>query len=121
MTPAEPTRELELRETFDTVAEHHERARPTDPDDLPDVGEIRHDDAGGIRATGLFDVEDLGYLRVIGCTAETYIDVLQTYSGHVAMSEEHWHRPFAGVRRLGGDRVIRKDHLFCLHVGRRAG
>lgn len=90
-------------------------------DELPDVGDIRHDDAVAIRATGLFDVEDRGYLRVIEYTAESYIDVLNTYSGHIAMPEDHKQTLFAGVRRLIGDGMVGKHHLFCLHVGRKVG
>jgi SAM-dependent methyltransferase len=90
-------------------------------DEFPDVDDIRHDDAVGIRATGLFDVEDRGYLRVIEYTAETYIDVLNTYSGHIAMPEEQRQTLFEGVRGLVGDGTIRKHHLFCLHLARRIG
>jgi SAM-dependent methyltransferase len=89
-------------------------------DDFPDVGDIRHDDAVRLRATGLFDVEDRGYLRVIEYDAESYIDVLNTYSGHIAMTDDERQTIFDAVRRLAGSRTIRKHHLFCLHLARKA-
>jgi SAM-dependent methyltransferase len=90
-------------------------------DDLPDVDDIRHDDAIALRATGLFDVEDRGYVRVIEYDAESYIDVLSTYSGHIAMTDDERTIIFDAVRRLAGGRRIGKHHLFCLHLARRIG
>jgi SAM-dependent methyltransferase len=91
-------------------------------DELPDVGDIRHDDAIGLRATGLFDVEDLGWVRVLEYDAESYIDVLGTYSGHIAMTDDERATIYDGVRRLSPPgRVIRKHHLFCLHLARKIG
>jgi SAM-dependent methyltransferase len=91
-------------------------------DDFPDVDDIRHDDAVALQATGLFDVEDHGWLRVIDYDAESYIDVLGTYSGHIAMTDEQRATIFGAVRELAPPgRTIRKHHLFCLHVARRIG
>jgi SAM-dependent methyltransferase len=87
--------------------------------DLPDVADIRHVDALALRETGLFDVEDRGYVRVIEYDADSYIDVLSTYSGHIAMSDDERWTIFDGVRRLAGARTIRKHHLFCLHLARK--
>jgi hypothetical protein len=58
-----------------------------------------------------------------GAAVDTYIDVLNTYSGHIAM--EQWQRDklYAEVRRLIAQRPeaqIRKHHLSILHVCRRA-
>ena len=90
-------------------------------DEFPGPDDIRHDDAVALRATGLFDVSDRGYLRVIEYDADSYIDVLRTYSGHIAMTDEQQRILFDGVRRFAGDRLIRKHHLFCLHLARRVG
>jgi SAM-dependent methyltransferase len=90
-------------------------------DDLPDVGDIRHDDAIALRATGLFDVEDRSYLRVIEYDAETYIEVLKTYSGHIVMTDEQRVTLFDAVREIVGDRTISKHHLFCLHLAKKIG
>lgn len=86
---------------------------------LPTVDDIRHDDAVAIRATGLFDVADHLHLRVIEYDAESYIDVLGTYSGHLAMSDDDRQVIFDAVREIAGDRLIRKHHLFCLHLARK--
>lgn len=85
-------------------------------DEFPDVDGIRHDDAVALRATGLFDVSDRGWVRVIEYDAESYIDVLRTYSGHISMSDDERRTIFDAVRRLAGRGVIRKHHLFCLHL-----
>ena len=58
-------------------------------------------------------------MRVIEYDAESYIDVLRTYSGHIAMTDEERETIFDGVRRLTGSRLIRKHHLFCLHIARK--
>lgn len=90
-------------------------------DELPDVDDIRHDDAVALRATGLFNVEDRSYLRTITYDAESYIDVLQTYSGHIAMTDDERQTIFDAVRRLAVDGPITKHHLFCLHLARKVG
>jgi SAM-dependent methyltransferase len=87
--------------------------------DLADVGDIRHSDADALRATGLFEVEDRGYVRTIDYDASAYIDLLNTYSGHITMSDDERSTIFDAVRRLAGDRTIRKHHLFCLHLARK--
>lgn len=88
-------------------------------DELPDVDDIRHDDAVSIRDSGRFAVEDRSWVQTIHYDAEAYIDVLRTYSGHIAMSEEHRRTLFAEVRRLIGTGTVTKHHLFCLHLGRK--
>lgn len=88
-------------------------------DHLPGPDEIRHTDAEALRASGLFDVEDRGYMRVVEYDAASYIDVLRTYSGHIAMTDEERETVFDGVRQLAGLRLIRKHHLFCLHIARK--
>lgn len=97
------------------------RAIGQEADELPAVEDIRHDDAVALRATGLFDVRDLGYLRIVEYDADSYIDVLGTYSGHIAMTDAQRRTIFDAVHRLTGDRTIRKHHLFCLHLATRIG
>lgn len=87
--------------------------------ELPAPEDIRHDDAVAIRSTGLFEVEDHGWVVPIEYTADSYIEVLGTYSGHIAMSDADRGVIFDAVRRLAGDRIIVKHHLFCLHLARR--
>lgn len=88
-------------------------------DDFPAPEDIRHDDAVALRATGLFEVADHGYLRIVEYDADTYVEVLGTYSGHIAMAPAARQTIFDAVHRLAGDRMIRKHYLFCLHVGTR--
>ena len=55
-------------------------------------------------------------------TADTYIDVLNTYSGHIAWEQSKRDKLYAEVRRLIGQRAngrIRKHYLSILHVCRR--
>jgi hypothetical protein len=52
-------------------------------------------------------------------TAEQYIDVLNTYSGHIAMTPAEREVIFTGVRELmasRGNRPIHKRYLGILHV-----
>jgi SAM-dependent methyltransferase len=54
-------------------------------------------------------------------TAEEYIRLLNTYSGHIAMSADQRAYLFAEIRRRVGDRsppLVRKHYLNVLHVSR---
>lgn len=104
---------VEIQRTYDAIGHG--------VDELPGPDDIRHDDAVRLRATGLFDVEDRAWLRVVEYDASSYIDLLRTFSGHIVMTPEEQETIFAAVRRLAGDRVIRKHHLFCLHLATRVG
>ena len=85
-------------------------------DEFPAPEDIRHDDAIAIRATGLFDVEDHEWVVPVVYTAESYVDVLRTYSGHITMMESARTTIFDAVRRLAGDGTITKHYLYCLHL-----
>jgi hypothetical protein len=54
-------------------------------------------------------------------TAEEYIALLKTFSGHIAMAEWQRERLFGETRRLLGDRKIRRGRGSVLHVARRRG
>jgi 2-polyprenyl-3-methyl-5-hydroxy-6-metoxy-1,4-benzoquinol methylase len=177
---------VELRETFDTVAEQYERARPQYPGErILEIGcgtgqltralvargrdvtcvesaahlaSVARRTAPGARIVvsrfedwepdGLYDavccatawhwldpgaatrkVHGLlrpgGVLALIGTLdydAESYIDGLGTYSGHIAMTDDERATIFDGVRRLAPPgRTIRKHHLFCLHLATKVG
>jgi SAM-dependent methyltransferase len=88
--------------------------------DFPGPDDVSHGYVRSLEESALFEMQHRGYLRVIEYTAEGYIDVLKTFSGHIAMPEEHRRALFAEVHRLAGDGLIRKHMLFCLHQGRRA-
>ena len=87
-------------------------------DEFPAPEEIRHDDAIAIRATGLFDVEDHAWVVPVEYTADSYVDVLGTYSGHITMTAHARTTIFDAVHRLAGDGTITKHYLYCLHLAR---
>jgi len=137
VAPAKAHRLLRTGGTLAVIGTHHVIPHDADPffirmqeayraigegvDEFPGPEDIRHDDAVALRATGLFDVRDLAYLRVIEYDADSYIDVLNTYSGHIAMTDDERATIFDGVRRFAGDEKIRKHHLFCLHLATKIG
>lgn len=106
----------EIQRCYEALGEPALQWPPPPPDQAPD----RRED---IERSGLFEV--VGIKRsvwAVDYTADTYIDVLNTYSGHIAM--EQWQRDklYAEVRRLIAQRPkaqIRKHHLSILHVCRR--
>jgi SAM-dependent methyltransferase len=85
------------------------------PDEVPDL----HSE---IEASRLFgEVKVRRYVWTVDYSAEQYIDVLNSYSGHIAMTPTRRERIFAGVRELMADRAdrpIRKHYLSILHVAK---
>jgi SAM-dependent methyltransferase len=106
----------EIQRCYEAIGEPHLEWPPARPEQEPDRREE-------IERSGLFKV--LGVKRLVWTvdyTADTYIDVLNTYSNHIAW--EQWKRDklCAEVRRLTAQRPeaqIRKHHLSILHVCRR--
>ncbi|HEY3181443.1 MAG TPA: class I SAM-dependent methyltransferase, partial [Gaiellaceae bacterium] len=85
---------------------------------------LRPDDAGDLRdefvASGRFEAPAVRrYLYEVEYTADAYIDVLNTYSGHIAMPPSTREQLYEDIRRLIGERTIRKSYLAVLHVARR--
>jgi SAM-dependent methyltransferase len=106
----------EIQKCYEAIGEPHLEWPPPRPEQEPDRREE-------IERSGLFKV--VGVKRCVWTVdygADTYIDVLNTYSGHIAF--EQWKRDqlYAEVRRLIAqrpERRIRKHHLSILHVCRR--
>ncbi len=106
----------EIQRCCEAIGEPRLEWPPPRPEQMPDRREE-------IERSGLFEV--VGVKRSmwsVDYSADTYIDVLNTYSGHIAW--EQWKRDklYAEVRRLIGQRPegrIRKHHLSILHVCRR--
>ena len=107
----------EIQEVYDAIGESHPGEWPPPPPaEVPD-------EAGEIEASGLFaDVKVRRYVWETSYSAEEYIALLNTFSGHIAMDEakrEHFYREIR--RRIGHrptQRVLRHWRAI-LHVARR--
>jgi SAM-dependent methyltransferase len=91
---------------------------------FPRPGELA-DDRAAIEASGLFEVtavRQYDWERVY--PAEEYIELLSTFSGHLAMAEWKRRRLFGEIRRrlaLRRDHSVRRHWGAVLHVARRLG
>jgi ubiquinone/menaquinone biosynthesis C-methylase UbiE len=73
-----------------------------------------------IEASGLFRaVGERRYRWDVAYTADQYLDVLATYSGHRALDERSRARLFELIRARIGDRTVRKTYLATLDVALR--
>jgi SAM-dependent methyltransferase len=107
----------EIQDVYDEIGE----GLPADtvwfrPGELPD-------DGAGIEASGLFEVVAVRqYDWEVVYTAEEYIELLGTFSGHLTMADWQRDRLFGEVRhRLAQrpDRSVRRGWGAVLHVARR--
>jgi SAM-dependent methyltransferase len=107
----------EIQDVYDEIGESYDEEWP------PPRPELVADDAGEIEASGLFeDVHVRRYVWARHYTADEYIALLDTFSGHIAMEHERRDRLYAEIRRRiaarADARVLR--HWFAiLHVARR--
>ena len=96
---------------WDPATDPDERLLP--PDDIPPT-------ADEIDASDLFGPAiHRRYLRDIDYTADTYLDVLRTYSGHRALSDEARNGLLSELRSLienGHGGVITKTYLYQLRI-----
>ena len=107
----------ELDDSDDEIGEGDPPGTPRlRPGELPD-------DRAGIEASGLFEVTAVRHYdweQVY--SAEGYIELLSTFSGHIAMPEWKRQRLFGEVRRrlaLRRDHSLRRGWGTVLHVARR--
>jgi SAM-dependent methyltransferase len=106
----------EIQKSYEDLGEPHLEWPPPRPEDEPDRREE-------IERSDKFEVVGVKrHVWPIEYSAETYIDVLNTYSGHIAW--EQWKRDklYGDVRRLIVQRPegrICKHYLSILHVSRR--
>ena len=108
--PPEDERER-LRQTFDRAARLYDRARPGYPEAL-------FDDL--IVLAGLTPVRHYDWERVY--QAEEYIELLDTFSGHLAMADWKRKRLYGEIRRrlaMRRDHSVRRHWGAVLHVARR--
>jgi SAM-dependent methyltransferase len=80
------------------------------------------DDRAEIEASGHFgDVEVRHFLWELQYTADEYIALLETFSGHIEMTDAQRSRLYGEIRRRLGDRRVRRHWEAVLHVARRIG
>jgi SAM-dependent methyltransferase len=106
----------EIQEVYDAIGESFEGAWPPPPP------EQARDSSEEIEASGLFeDVRVRRYVWEQEYTADEYIALLDTFSGHISMEAPKRERLYREIRvRLGGRRV-RRHWYAILHVARRIG
>jgi hypothetical protein len=82
------------------------------------------DDAAEIEASGLFDLPAVRrYVWEVRYSADEYIALLDTFSGHIAMDPVKRERLYGEVRRRLAAReepVVRRHWSAILHVARRS-
>jgi SAM-dependent methyltransferase len=109
----------EIQDIYDEIGEGRPPGQGT-----PRPGELA-DDRAGIEASGLFEVTAVRHYdweRVY--PAEEYIELLDTFSGHLAMPEWKRRRLYGEIRRrlaLRRDHSVRRGWGAVLHVARRLG
>ena len=103
----------EVQDDYSAIGE--EDVPPPPPDEVADEG-------GGIEASRLFaDVRVIRYLWDRWYTADEYVALSDTYSGHRAMEPARRRRLYDDIRRRIGTRpggTVRKHYLFILHLAR---
>jgi len=108
----------ELQEVYDEIGESlPPDATPPRPDELSD-------DRAEIQASGLFEVIDITQFDwETVYTADGYIDLLNTFSGHIAMQDWKRDRLYREIhRRLANrpDGRLRRHWGGVLHIARRS-
>jgi SAM-dependent methyltransferase len=107
---------VEIQATYDAIGEPHDGSWPPPrPEEVPDG-------SAEIEASGLFeDVRTRRYLWALEYTADEYLALLDTFSGHIAMrasAREHLYREARTLIEASPGRRIRRHWLAILHVAR---
>jgi SAM-dependent methyltransferase len=108
----------EIQQVYDDIGEGGEEdvIRPR-PGELPD-------DSADIEASGLFDdVQVRQYDWEIRYDAESYIALLDTFSGHIELApedREHLYREIRNRLAMRSDHILRRHWGAVLHVARRS-
>jgi SAM-dependent methyltransferase len=107
----------EIQVVYDAIGESYAGEwPPAPPDAVPD-------DVPEIEASGLFtDVRLRRYVWERTYTADEYVALLSTFSGHIAMDPDKREHLFAEIRRrlaARSDPRVRRHWLAILHVARR--
>ena len=100
----------EVQEDYDAVVPSPDNKPPPLPDEVDGLGEE-------IDASGYFrHVSTETYLRDLVYTADEYVALLDTYSGHRAIPEAQRVELYERIRARVGDGTVRKTYLFMLNV-----
>jgi SAM-dependent methyltransferase len=103
----------DVQEDYDAVVPSPDNKPPPSPDEVEGLGEE-------IDASGYFrHVATEGYLRDLVYTADEYVALLDTYSGHRTIPEDQRLELYERLRARIGDRTVRKSYLFMLNVATR--
>jgi SAM-dependent methyltransferase len=107
----------ELQEVYDQIGEAPPEGAPRPaPGELPEMTDE-------IRASGLFQMVSVDHFNwTVDYTAETYIDLLRTFSGHIAMAPADRDRLFSEIRRrvaLRPGGTVRRGWGTVLHIARK--
>ena len=101
----------EIQEVYDEIGESFPGDWPPPP---------QPDESTEIVATGLFgDVAVRRYLWEVRYTADEYVALLDTFSGHLEMPADRRAHLYAEGRRRLGERRVRRHWEAVLHVARR--
>ncbi len=110
----------EVQEDYEAVVPSEEKTQAGPPPHPDAVGDLRDE----IEASGLFsNVAVRRYLWDVTYTADDYIAVLDTYSGHRALDDETRQRLFERIHRrirARRDQKVRKTYLATLNVAQRS-
>jgi SAM-dependent methyltransferase len=106
----------EIQEVYDALGEGYPDGwPPPPPDETPDECEA-------IRASGLFaEAQVRRYLWMRAYTADEYVALLDTFSGHLSMEDRKRARLYAEIRRrlaLRDDPRVLRHWQAILHVAR---
>jgi SAM-dependent methyltransferase len=103
----------EIQAVYDEIDESHPGEWPP-----PRAG----DDVADILRSGLFgDVSVRRYLWELQYTADEYVALLDTFSGHIEMTDAQRAHLYGEIRRRLGNRKVRRHWEAILHVARRIG
>ena len=107
----------EIQEVYDAIGESHPGEwPPPPPDEIPD-------DRAEIEASGLFDdVQVRRHVWETSYTADDYIALLDTFSGHIAMDTAKRDNLYREIRQRIGrrpERRVRRHWYAILHAARR--
>jgi SAM-dependent methyltransferase len=104
---------IEVQTDYDAVVPSPDNRPPPRPEEA----RVLSDE---IAASGLFRVVDVRrYLWDAPYTADEYIAVLDTYSGHRSMADDERNELYRRIRDRIGGRTVTKTYLFTMNVAAR--